>query len=133
MREPNHRKFSTREEDLHELKRSKWRNKGTNAWKAGIEFTIPFEDVEWPSHCPILGIEIDYESDRRSENSPSFIRISGSMGYVSGNVTVVSWRANRIKNDGTLEEHQAIVDYMTKASVDDTITKQRSFNTVNKE
>jgi hypothetical protein len=34
------------------------------------------------------------------------------LGYVSGNVRVVSQKANRLKQNATKEELQAIVEYM---------------------
>jgi hypothetical protein len=33
---------------------------------------------------------------------------------VKGNVEVMSWRANRIKNNGTPEEHRKIANYLEK-------------------
>lgn len=35
-------------------------------------------------------------------------------GYVPGNVVVMSYRANRLKNDGTAEEHEIIAAWMRK-------------------
>jgi hypothetical protein len=78
----------------------------------GWEFTITMDDLVWPSHCPVLGIELDWFSPRVAENSPSFDRIDSSKGYVPGNVRIMSWRANRIKNDGTAEEHEKIASWM---------------------
>jgi len=75
---------------------------------------LKLEDIVWNTHCPILGIELDYFADSRAENSPSFDRIDSSLGYIKGNVIIISWRANRIKNDGTVEEHQKIVDFLKK-------------------
>jgi len=34
------------------------------------------------------------------------------MGYVPGNVVVISHRANRLKGDGILEEHKRLVSWM---------------------
>jgi hypothetical protein len=50
--------------------------------------------------------------------SPSLDRIVPELGYVKGNVRVISDRANRIKRDATLEELRAIVKYVeeTKGS-----------------
>lgn len=76
------------------------------------EWGIEFGDVKWNTHCPILGYELDYFSNIRQENSPSFDKIDPTKGYVVGNVQIVSWRANRIKNDGTAEEHEKIAKYM---------------------
>jgi hypothetical protein len=60
-------------------------------------------------------MELDYFSDSRTENSVTFDRIDPSKDYISGNVVIISWRANRIKNDGTAEEHQKIADFIKAA------------------
>lgn len=109
-----YRKIGNKLQDHYYVKRQKFSNKKANAKRVGQDFTIQFGDLEWPSHCPILGLEIDYFADGRQENSPSIDRIDPTKGYIPGNVAVVSWRANRIKNDGTLEEHQKIVNYLSK-------------------
>lgn len=92
--------------------------KKANASKAGVEFALAWEDLEWPSVCPVLGISIDYFSPggSRNENSCSFDRIDNTLGYVKGNVVVMSWRANRIKNDGSAEEHRKIAEYIDSTS-----------------
>ena len=96
--------------------KEKFRNKKGN--KYGWEWTIEFGDLEFPSHCPVLGLELDYftEGKGRLENSVSFDRVDPTKGYVKGNVIVMSWRANRIKNDGTFQEHQLIADFMRSYS-----------------
>ena len=92
--------------------KEKFRNKKGN--KYGWEWTIEFGDLEFPSHCPVLGLELDYftEGKGRLENSVSFDRVDPTKGYIKGNVIVMSWRANRIKNDGTAQEHQQIANFM---------------------
>lgn len=97
---------------LYQSQRAKFRTKKVNALRTGYTWEIEFGDLEWPTHCPILGIEIDYFSPFRVENSPSFDRINSSKGYEKGNVHILSWRANRIKNDGSAEEHRMIADYL---------------------
>jgi hypothetical protein len=76
------------------------------------EFTLAMSDLDWPTHCPILGMELDWSGDYRKENSPSFDRTNSREGYIPGNVRIVSWRANRIKNDGSAEEHRKIAEYL---------------------
>lgn len=98
--------------DLYRAKKHKFNRKKANALKVGYSWDIQFGDLEWPSLCPILGIELNYFAETRLENSPSFDRVDSTKGYEKGNVVVVSWRANRIKNDGTIEEHEAIVKYL---------------------
>lgn len=97
---------------IYQTMREKFTRKKANATRIGLEFTIPFGELTFPTHCPILGLELDYFSDGRVENSVSFDRIDPNKGYVSGNVVIISWRANRIKNDGTADEHQKIADFL---------------------
>lgn len=97
---------------LYQAQRQKFRAKKANAIRTGYSWEVEFGDFIWPIYCPILGIEIDYFAETRQENSPSFDRINSNLGYVKGNVQIVSWRANRIKNDGTADEHRKIADYL---------------------
>jgi len=88
------------------------------------EFSLVFDKIYWPTHCPILGIEIDYSLHRgRKANGPSFDRIDNLKGYIPGNVRVVSNRANIIKNDGTLEEHQKVIDYLKECQKQNSLPK----------
>lgn len=106
-------KWGKREDTpLYRSQKEKYRAKKVNALRTGYSWNISFGDIQWPTHCPILGIELDYFSPYCSENSPSFDRINSSMGYEKGNVQILSWRANRIKNNGTAEEHRKIADYL---------------------
>lgn len=76
--------------------------------------------IELPDVCPVLGIPLNYEGGNgegwqgRSENSPSIDQIKPSGGYTEDNIQVISWRANRIKNDATVEELVKISQYMKK-------------------
>ena len=97
---------------VYQTMREKFRKKKANARKTGVEFTIDFGELTFPTHCPILGIELDYFAENRAENTVSFDKINPKLGYVSGNVVIISWRANRIKNDGTADEHQKIADFL---------------------
>lgn len=85
------------------------------ATKKGIPFGITADHLEMPEVCPVLGIEISMGMGARADCSPSIDRIDSTKGYVPGNVRVISWRANRLKNDATLEEMKAIVGYMEAA------------------
>lgn len=97
---------------IYQTMRDKFTRKKANATRNGIEFTVEFGELNFPTHCPILGLELDYFADGRSEHSVSFDRVDPNKGYISGNVVIVSWRANRIKNDGSAEEHQKIANFL---------------------
>ena len=103
---------SVRKSYIYQSMRAKFRNKRANAVRSGKEWTIEFGDLSFPTHCPVLNIPLNYFSEQRCENSPSFDRINPSLGYVKGNVAVISWRANRIKNDGSAEEHRLIAEWL---------------------
>lgn len=79
----------------------------------GLKFTLSLDDITIPEHCPVLGIPLQRSSKLHSDNSPSLDRVRSDLGYVQGNVNVVSWRANTIKNDASLEEIQALVAYLS--------------------
>jgi hypothetical protein len=70
------------------------------------------KELTIPTHCPVLGIALKHNTARRLDNSPSIDRIDSSKGYTKDNVRVISWRANKLKNNGTLEELEAVVRYM---------------------
>ena len=76
---------------------------------ANIPFDITSEDIEKPTHCPVFGYELNYCQSKGSggnnpPNTASIDRIIPELGYVKGNVMVISWRANEIKKDATFEE-----------------------------
>jgi len=83
------------------------------AKKKGLPFTIRYEDIPpAPLVCPVLGIVLSYNSGRRTDNSPSLDRIIPSLGYVPGNVEIISFRANKLKNNGTVRELDMVLAYM---------------------
>ncbi len=85
----------------------------TRAKNKGLAFNITEADIVIPDTCPVLGIEIlKTKAPRQTDGSPSLDRIDNSVGYVRGNVAVVSLRANNLKNDGTADEHERIAAWM---------------------
>lgn len=86
------------------------------AKKYGLEFNIDPSDIIIPEVCPVLGIPLAKDNNVHCrDNSVSLDRIDNSKGYVKGNVCVISFRANQLKNSGTLEEHKKIIEYMEKS------------------
>ena len=79
------------------------------ARRKGLCFSLTWEDCNIPTYCPILGIKLEGHLGRLSDDSPSLDRIIPEKGYIKDNVWVISNRANRIKNDATLEELKQIV------------------------
>jgi hypothetical protein len=86
----------------------------TRAKIKGLTFTINKEDVIVPDICPVLGILLVTDNDKNSPNSPSLDRIDNNLGYTPENICVISNRANKLKNDATIEELELILKYMKR-------------------
>jgi len=75
------------------------------------------------SHCPILGVELAWSTNRVNgnttlPNSPSLDRIDPTRGYVKGNVWIISHKANCIKNNASHEELKLVTEAVGRAIVD---------------
>lgn len=92
-----------------------WRTAKLRAEKSGVAFDIDVSDVIVPSHCPILGIPLKAQTGRVGKNSPSLDRIFPSRGYTKGNVQVVSYKANTMKNNATPEDLLRFAHWATTA------------------
>ena len=79
------------------------------AQRIGIEFSIELQDLEIPEYCPILKTKIILGDP---QYGLSIDRINSKFGYIKGNVQVISVRANMLKNNGTLEEFEKLVDWI---------------------
>ena len=82
------------------------------AKQQNIPCTINKEDIFIPDFCPALGIPLFYGNGKMTDNSPSIDRINPSLGYVAGNIEVISVKANRIKNNASLEELEKIFKWL---------------------
>lgn len=89
----------------------------SSAKKQNLPFDLTLDDIVVPTHCPVFGIPLEFgkTSDESTwrDNSPSLDRIVPDKGYVKGNVIVVSYRVNRIKNDSSMDELRAVADFYT--------------------
>jgi hypothetical protein len=93
----------------------------SRAKKVGREFDPNIVDVltvDPPTECPIIpscGRTLDYGTGNgRSNDSPSIDRIDPTLGYTIENVCIICYRCNRIKNEGTIEDHEGIAMHMRK-------------------
>lgn len=76
-----------------------------------LEFNLEESDIIIPSHCPILDIPLKYNT-HISDDSVSVDRINPNLGYIKGNIMIMSMRANRIKTDATLAELELVVAFL---------------------
>lgn len=84
------------------------------AYENGLEFDITVDDVVVPEFCPVFGTPLRVNDGVRDDNSPTLDRIDNTKGYVKGNVLVISWKANRLKNDADINDIRKILEYMER-------------------
>lgn len=89
-----------------------WMETKKRAKKRGIPFTIQITDIVIPKLCPILGIELSFGVERVHDASPSLDSIVPEKGYVKGNCFIISSKANRMKQENTLETLEKIISYI---------------------
>lgn len=95
------------------------------AKKEGMDFNLEKDDlIPLPTHCPVFGIELCISDGLQNPAAYSLDRIDNSKGYVRGNVAVMSYRANRLKNDGSASDHEAIAAWMRAMTPDNDNLKQ---------
>lgn len=119
------RRWRAKDPERHLYYKVKYTSKSKN-----LPFNIDVADILIPEFCPMLGIPLvtGGKGSACSPNLATVDRLIPELGYVKGNINVVSFRANRIKNDATLEELEAITRYVKEAtkSQSDTYTKAES-------
>jgi len=90
----------------------------TRAKKEKVPCTITSADLPRPTHCPVLGIKLNYKGTGRGygakEDAASVDRVISRKGYVPGNVNIVSWKANRAKAFLTPAELQRMAAFYAK-------------------
>ncbi len=88
----------------------------SKARKKHLEFNITREDIlkALPEKlvCPVLGYLLDFNAPCNTHNQPSVDRKDSTKGYVKGNIQIISFRANRIKYNASIEELTNVLNYM---------------------
>lgn len=85
------------------------------AKQSGYACTITVADIVIPEFCPLLGIKLERNRGGHVRpSSPSLDKIKPELGYVPGNVWVISHRANSLKNNATLQELQTLVERLAR-------------------
>lgn len=82
------------------------------ARKYKIPFNIDVSDIIIPDVCPVIGLKLEPGIGKLHDGSPTLDRIIPELGYVKGNVLVISHKANRMKNNGSLEELKKVVAWL---------------------
>jgi hypothetical protein len=99
-----------RREMLHQARR--------RAKQSGVPCTITKEDIKIPVYCPVLGIKLTAGTSGDCDAAPSLDRFNPALGYIPENIFVISKRANTLKNNGTIEEHKNVLEWMQRTEVE---------------
>ena len=79
------------------------------AKKNNIDFCIEESDIIIPEKCPVFKTPFD-QKDVYSR--ASIDRIDPKLGYIKGNIQIISYRANWLKSNATLSEIEKIYFFM---------------------
>ena len=93
-------------------------NSKIRARKKGIPHTINTNDIKkiWPkdNRCPILKKEFVMGYKKDKSYAPSLDRVEPKLGYVKGNIMIISDIANRMKQDTSLADLERFAHYYLK-------------------
>lgn len=66
--------------------------------------------------CPVLGMPLSWceRKGKATDNSPSLDKFDPKLGYVPGNVAWISFLANTIKSNATVEQIESVANWMRK-------------------
>lgn len=81
----------------------------TRAKSRGIPFNLTIEDIVIPPVCPVFGTPFEMGNHK---TTASIDRVIPALGYVSGNIRIISNRANMIKGDADAFEIRAVADWL---------------------
>jgi hypothetical protein len=94
-------------------------NARSRAAREKVPFSLSLQDLidiatdECPIfHTPFVWGISGLGKGRTRPDSPTLDRILPHLGYIKGNVAFLSYRANRIKDNGTMQEHYDIADWI---------------------
>ena len=93
-------------------KKTMFNSARSRAKKLGLLFDITIEDIHIPDECPVFSTPFGKGGRYARDNSMTLDRKNTALGYVPGNVFVISWRANRLKSNGTLDDFKKIIEYL---------------------
>lgn len=113
--------------EIYGAKTLEWyRNVKFRANRDNLPFDLEPEDLmpdKIPDFCPVLGIPLEVTEagsvgrGMAKDNAPTLDKFIPELGYVKTNVHIISWRANKLKGDGTPEEWLKVAEWCQKEDV----------------
>jgi hypothetical protein len=112
----------------YHIRFSLWQSLKDRARRRGYESDLEVGDMpEIPDVCPVFKTPLllyrrqgvsglgKGKGNNRHDNSPTIDRFNSNLPYMkkyATNLCVISWRANRLKSDATLEDLTLLVEYV---------------------
>jgi hypothetical protein len=82
-----------------------WERSKQSAQERKLDFNIDVDDVIIPEYCPLLSCKLTFTYTQENRDTYySIDRINSNLGYVKGNIQVMSLKANTMKNSATQNE-----------------------------
>lgn len=86
------------------------------------KLNIPFDlDLNYllsisSEYCPVFNSKLVWGRGNgfSAEFSPSLDRLIPDKGYIKGNMAIISFKANRMKNNGSTEEIRKLLNWLEK-------------------
>lgn len=104
--------YHRRKNDPVAKQKNLWKHAKHRASTKNLPFDITVEDIIIPEICPIMGKPL--EPVGSGSYAPSLDRIIPELGYVKGNIRVISLLANQMKWNANPEELESFCIGMLK-------------------
>lgn len=86
-----------------------WYRAKARAKRNKLAFNLEVNDIKIPEKCPVFGFALKVND---CDCTPSIDRIDPLLGYVKGNIQIISNKANRIKSNATWEEILLVAEFV---------------------
>ncbi|VVB52045.1 Uncharacterised protein [uncultured archaeon] len=118
-----HGGYSRGSDTEHLVKYRAWKSIQNRCRERGYESDLELSDLPAVGDfCPVFGTrfeKLQKGSLWKHDHAPSIDRMNPNLPYLrkyKGNLCFISWRANRLKMNGTAEEFQKIIGYMMRGT-----------------
>ncbi len=128
--DPEHQKKMKEYRRTHpaKYKRSFCGSLKLRAKRLGVPFDLKPEDIVIPERCPILGIPLIRAKGYLCNNSITVDKIIPELGYVRGNIQIISCRANKLKCNMTLAEMRKLYEATKQAILENGLQAYAGFD-----
>lgn len=102
----------------HHKKSSPFKHRCSRARTRARRLKVPFNltpdylESLWTGKCPVTGVGLNLDTDRKDEAAAELDRFIPEKGYTIGNVAWLSRKANRVKNNTDLKLMKQLIKWM---------------------